>query len=82
MFKQFFKTLASTLSLDAEAAVVGDDLVVKVSVTYGDITLLEEEFVYDDVDARNVIDTGRERRLERRAGRKQARAERKASGSA
>ena len=85
MFKQFFKTLARTLSLDAGASWVGDDLVVTVSVAYGDIILLEEEFVYDLDGAQefivDAVESGRERRLVRRAARRRARADRAAGGA-
>ncbi len=76
MWKKLLRTVPRSLSLDADVALVGDELVVTVSVTYGDLTVLEESFAYE-VDElrerlRELLADGRERRLERRPRRQAA----------
>jgi len=76
MWKKLLRTVSRSLSLDADVALVGDELVVTVSVTYDDFTVLEESFAYE-VDElrerlRDLLADGRERRLERRASRQAA----------
>jgi len=76
MWKKLLRTVSRSLSLDADVALVGDELVVTVSVTYGDLTVLEESFAYDVDELRDrlqeLLADGRERRLERRARRQTA----------
>jgi hypothetical protein len=78
MWKKLLRTVSRSLSLDADVALVGDELVVTVSVTYGDLTVLEESFAYEVDELRErlqeLLADGRERRLERRAHRQAARA--------
>ena len=76
MWKKLLRTASRSLSLDADVALVGDELVVTVSVTYGDFTVLEESFAYEVDELRErlheLLADGRERRLERRARRQAA----------
>ena len=76
MWKKLLRTVSRSLSLDADVALVGDELVVTVSVTYGDFTVLEESFSYEVEELRQrlqeLLADGHERRLERRANRQAA----------
>ncbi len=76
MWKKLLRTVSRSLSLDADVALVGDELVVTVSVTFGDFAVLEESFSYQVDELRErlheLLADGRERRLERRARRQAA----------
>lgn len=76
MWKKLLRTVSRSLSLDADAALIDDELVVTVSVTYGDFTVLEESFAYEVDELRErlseLLADGRERRLKRRSHRQAA----------